>query len=65
MRKVLALKTYCSELSTVLLLTRGLHFEVKKLLQQSAVMLKSDSSLLLISSGGIIGTFSHYKIFSK
>ena len=50
-------ETYCSDLGTVLLLIREIHFEAKKLLKYFALISKSDSSLLLISRGGIIGTF--------
>ena len=49
----------------VLLLIRGVHFEAKKLLKQLALILKSDSSLLLIRRGGIIGTFFPLKNLSK
>ena len=61
----LAVETYCDQLGTVLLLTREVDFEAKKLLQQLALILKSVSSLLLISRAGIIGNFSHYKIILK
>ena len=54
----LAVERCCSELGTVVLLIKGgVHFEAKKLLKQFALILKSDSRFLLISRGGIIGTF--------
>ena len=56
---------YCSQLCAVLSLTSRLHFEVQKLVKKSTLILKSGSSLLLISRGGIIGVFSHCKNFSK
>ena len=61
----LAVETCCSQLGTVLLLTREVDFEAKKLLQQLGLILKSVSSLLLISRAGIIGNFSHSKIILK
>ena len=51
----LAFKTYSGELSPALLLTRGVDFDVKKLLKWFALILKSDSTLLFISRSGIIG----------
>ena len=47
----------CDEFDAVLLLTRGVDFEAKKLLKQFALILKSDSSLSLISGGGIFSDF--------
>ena len=49
----------------VLLLIRGAHFEAKKLLKWLALILKSDSSLLLIRRGGKIGTFFTLKNLFK
>ena len=58
-------ETYCSELDTAQL-TRGVHFEAKKLSQQCALILGSDSSLLLTGRDGkTMVLFSYYKTFSK
>lgn len=51
------IEAYCSESGTVLLLTRGEYFEAKKLLEQFALILNYDSSLLLTIGDGIIGIF--------
>ena len=53
----LAVEVYCDELDPVMLLTRGVDFEVKKLLKWFALILKLDSSLLLISRIGIFNDF--------
>ena len=52
---------YCGKLGKVRLLTRGVDFKAKILLNKFDFVLKSDFSLLLINNGGII-VFIHYKI---
>ena len=51
----LVFKAYSGELGPALLLTRGVDFDVKKLLKWFALILKSESTLLFISRSGIIG----------
>ena len=48
------LEAYCDEFDAVLLLTRGVDFEANNF---KALILKSDSSLSLISGGGIFSDF--------
>ena len=42
---------------SLLLFTKGVHWEAKTLLKQLALTLKSDSSLPSVNIGGIIGIF--------
>ena len=49
---------YCDEKGTVLLLTRGLDFEAKKMSNYFALILKSNSSLLFFRWDRIFGNFS-------
>ena len=56
MREAWRLK-HNGKLGAILLLTRGVDFEAKKLLTEFPLILKSDSSLLLIRRAGIIGNF--------
>ena len=55
MREAWRLK-HNGKLGAILLLTRGVDFEAKKLLTEFPLILKSDYSLL-IHRGGIIGNF--------